>query len=101
MAGSNDLCEGSTAAAVAGCVQALHRACHVEGVATWALTVPPNKFLTKARHERWARANALLRAWYAARSHEGVLGLLEVEQVIPHLAGLLFGLGWALVEGFS
>jgi len=46
MAGTNDLQEMRCPATPIGtCIQYLHMACHVEGVKTVALSVPPNRFL--------------------------------------------------------
>lgn len=46
MAGTNDLQDPRSAPApIATCIKCLHTACHVEGVPTVCLSVPPNRYL--------------------------------------------------------
>jgi len=61
-------------------------ACHVEGVKTVALSVPPNRFLENTRyHQRWTRVNEMLQSWCEAEGYqEGVTKYVDVQQILPY-----------------
>eukprot|EP00438_Fugacium_kawagutii_P031453 Skav200801 [mRNA] locus=scaffold2549:110234:126491:- [translate_table: standard] len=111
MAGTNDLQEiRSAPAPIATCIKCLHTACHVEGVATVCLSVPPNRYLGAGAastlmklpwsleflensmfvenpryRERWARVNELLSTWSQGEGkHEGVALHVDVQQILPY-----------------
>lgn len=87
MAGTNDLQDMRSAPApIATCIKDLHTTCHVEGVRTVCLSVPPNQCLKNARyHERWTRVNNLLRSWCEGEGRqEGVALYVDVQQILPY-----------------
>lgn len=100
MAGTNDLpARGSTAVAVANSVQALHLACHEQGLRTVALSVPPNEGCPSDRvtgsgsrryEARWTSTNVLLQEWAAQGAQEdgaGVALFVDTEGLVPYVEG--------------
>ncbi|CAE8634549.1 unnamed protein product, partial [Polarella glacialis] len=87
MAGTNDLGDDDLRGApIAITVQALHTACHCEGVPTVVLSVPANENVQKSQtyRKRWERVNALLRKWSESNGRDdGVCFFVETALLVP------------------